>query len=76
MFHTKKNNLRFEPTMLFFPIKKVLNFCLTMLLSKNSIGKSKIRNRKVPIIDFDGEKVWLGTAMVLSEARDLILLLK
>lgn len=66
MFHTKKNNLRFAPTMLFYPIKKVLHFCLTMLLSKNSIGKSKIKNRKVPIIDFDGEKVWGGTAMVLS----------
>ena len=52
--------------MLFYPIKKVLHFCLTMLLSKNSIGKSKIKNRKVPIIDFDGEKVWGGTAMVLS----------
>ena len=66
MFHTKKNNLRFAPTMLFYPIKKVLHFCLTMLLSKNSIGKSKIKNRKVPIIDFDGEKVWGGTSMVLS----------
>ena len=52
--------------MLFYPIKKVLHFCLTMLLSKYSIGKSKIKYRKVPIIDFDGEKVWGGTSMVLS----------
>ena len=49
---------------------------LSMLLSKNSIGTSKIKNRKVPIFDFDGEKVWGATAMILSEARDLILLLK
>ncbi|RZP11964.1 MAG: CoA pyrophosphatase [Flavobacteriales bacterium] len=49
---------------------------LSMLLSKNSIGTAKINNRKVPIFDFDGEKVWGATAMVLSEARDLILLLK
>tara|TARA_B100001939_G_C16722194_1_gene521695 strand:+ start:558 stop:701 length:144 start_codon:yes stop_codon:yes gene_type:complete len=47
-----------------------------MLLSKNSIGTSKIKNRKLPIFDFDGEKVWGATAMILSEARDLTLLLK
>ena len=47
-----------------------------MLLSKNSIGTSKIKNHKVPIFDFDGEKVWGATVVILSEARDLILLLK
>ena len=60
--------------------KKEVNYLievkLSMLLSKNSVGISIIKNRKVPIFDFDGEKVWGATAMVLSEARDLILLLK
>ena len=41
---------------------------LSMLLSKNSIGKSKIKNPKVPIFDFDVEEVWGATAMILSEA--------
>ena len=54
----------------------IIEVKLSMLLSKNSIGTAKINNRKVPIFDFDGEKVWGATAMVLSEARDLILLLK
>tara|TARA_B100000900_G_scaffold264370_1_gene225525 strand:+ start:117 stop:728 length:612 start_codon:yes stop_codon:yes gene_type:complete len=60
--------------------KKEVNYLievkLSMLLSKNSIVTSIIKNRKVPIFDFDGEKVWGATAMILSEARDLILLLK
>ena len=60
--------------------KKEVNYLievkLSMLLSKNSVGISIIKNRKVPIFDFDGEKVWGATAMVLSETRDLILLLK
>ena len=60
--------------------KKEVNYIievkLSMLLSKNSVGISIIKNRKVPIFDFDGEKVWGATAMVLSETRDLILLLK
>ena len=30
---------------------------LSMLLSKNSIGKSVISNRKVPIFNFKGEQV-------------------
>ena len=49
---------------------------LSKLLSKRSIVTSKIINRKVPIFDFDGEQVWGATAMILAEARDLILLLK
>ena len=49
---------------------------LSLLLSKNSIGISKILNRKVPIFNFEGEEVWGATAMILAEARDLILLLK
>lgn len=49
---------------------------LSMLLSKKSIGTSKVLNRKVPVFNFAGEKVWGATAMILSEARDLILLLK
>ena len=49
---------------------------LSKLLSKSSIVTSKAINRKVPIFDFDGEQVWGATAMILAEARDLILLLK
>ena len=37
--------------------------------------KSKIINKKVPVFNFDGEKVWGATAMILAEARDLILFL-
>ena len=40
-----------------------------MLLSKNSIGTSKIINRKVPIFDFGSEHVWGDNAMILFEAR-------
>ena len=47
-----------------------------MLLLKNSGEKSKIIDRKVPVFNFNGEKVWGATAMILAEARDLILLLK
>ncbi len=60
--------------------KKEVNYLvevkISMLLPKNLIGKSKIKNPKVPIFNFDGEKVWGAMAMVLSEERDLILLLK
>ena len=45
---------------------------LSILLSKNSIVTSIIKNRKVPIFDFDGKKIWRATAIVLSESRDLI----
>ena len=31
---------------------------ISILLSNNSIGTSIIKKRKVPIFDFDGEKVW------------------
>ena len=48
---------------------------LSMLLLKNSSEKSII-DRKVPVFNFNGEKVWGATAMILAEARDLILLLK
>ena len=49
---------------------------LSMLLSKNSIKTTKILNLEVPIFNFNGEEVWGATAMILSEARDLILLSK
>ena len=49
---------------------------LSMLLSKKSIRSLKIKNRKIPIFNFNGEYVWGATAMILAEARDLILLLK
>ena len=49
---------------------------LSKLLSKSSIGTSKIMNRKVPIFNFDGEHVWGATAMILGEARDMFILLK
>ena len=57
-------------------VEYLIEVKLSMLLSKNSIGKSNILNRKVPIFNFKGEKVWGATAMILAEARDLILLLK
>lgn len=64
----------------FFINKNEVNYIievqLSMLLSKNSIRKSKNLNRKIPIFSFDGEEVWGATAMILAEARDYILLLK
>ncbi len=71
---------RTKKTPYFIINKKVVDYLievkLSMLLSKNLIGTSNINNRKVPIFDFDGEKVWGARAMVLYEAWDLILLLK
>ena len=49
---------------------------LSKLLLRDSINTSKRTNQKLPIFNFDGEEVWGATAMILSEARDLILLLK
>ena len=57
-------------------INYLIEVKLSMLLSKNSIVISKIKNRKIPIFDFDGEEVWGATAMTLSEARNLTLLIK
>ena len=57
-------------------VEYLIEVKLSMLLSKDSIGKSNISNRKVPIFNFKGEQVWGATAMILAEARDLILLLK
>ena len=54
----------------------IIEVKLSMLLLKNSDEKSKIIDRKVPVFNFNGEKVWGATAMILAEARDLILLLK
>ena len=54
----------------------IIEVKLSTLLSKNSNEKSKIIDRKVPVFNFNGEKVWGATAMILAEARDLILLLK
>tara|TARA_X000001036_G_scaffold105379_1_gene98501 strand:- start:905 stop:1516 length:612 start_codon:yes stop_codon:yes gene_type:complete len=57
-------------------VEYLIEVKLSTLLSKNSIRKSNIVNRKVPIFNFKGEQVWGATAMILAEARDLILLLK
>ncbi len=57
-------------------VEYLIEVKLSTLLSKDSIGKSNILNRKVPIFNFKGEHVWGATAMILSEARDLILLSK
>ena len=57
-------------------VEYLIEVKLSMLLSKDSIGKSNISNRKVPIFNFKGEHVWGATAMILAEARDLFLLLK
>ena len=57
-------------------VEYIIEVELSMLLSNNSIGKSVISNRKVPIFNFKGEQVWGATAMILAEARDLILFLK
>ena len=57
-------------------VEYLIEVKLSTLLSKDSIGKSNILNRKVPIFNFKGEQVWGATAMILSEARDLILLSK
>ena len=57
-------------------VQYLIEVNLSMLLSKNLIEKSYILNQKVPIFNFKGEQVWGATAMILAEARDLILLLK
>ena len=57
-------------------VEYLIEVKLSMLLSKKSIGKLNILNRKVPIFNLKGEKFWGATAMILAEARDLILLLK
>lgn len=57
-------------------VEYLIEIKLSTLLSKNSIGISKIINRKVPVFNFHGEQVWGATAMILAEAKDLILLLK
>ena len=57
-------------------VEYLIEVKLSMLLSKDSIGKSNISNRKVPIFNFKGEHVWGATAMILAEARDLFLSLK
>ena len=57
-------------------VEYLIEVKLSTLLSKNSISTSNILNRKVPIFNFKGEQVWGATAMILAEARDLILLLK
>ena len=57
-------------------VNYIIEVKLSMLLSKSSVGTSKIVNKKVPVFNFDGEKVWGATAMILAEARDLILFLK
>ena len=57
-------------------VNYIIEVKLSMLLSKSSVGTSKIINKKVPVFNFDGEKVWGATAMILAEARDLILFLK
>ena len=57
-------------------VSYIIEVKLSMLLSKSSVGISKIVNKKVPVFNFDGEKVWGATAMILAEARDLILFLK
>ena len=57
-------------------VEYLIEVKLSTLLSKYSIGESNILNRKVPIFNFKGEEVWGATAMILSEARDLILFLK
>ena len=57
-------------------VEYLIEVKLSMLLSKKSIGTLKVLSRKVPAFNFDGEKVWGATAMILAEARDLFLLLK
>ncbi len=57
-------------------VEYLIEIKLSMLLSKKSIGTSEVHKRKVPVFNFGVEKVWGATAMILAEARDLILLLK